>query len=91
MNQTQAQKKVAKAIQESIRVKETLLATMVTLICELAQVISESIRSGGKLILFLGMEEAPEMHSISPQNWSGDLKWRENPAQRNIKAQRPSD
>lgn len=52
MDVTEAEALVRASIQESIRVKETLLATMVPLITEVSDLISQSIASGGKLILF---------------------------------------
>lgn len=52
MDKRKAALLVSNMIQESIRVKETLLATMVPLITETAERISASIASGGKLILF---------------------------------------
>ncbi|MEC4677311.1 MAG: D-sedoheptulose 7-phosphate isomerase [Nitrospirota bacterium] len=52
MNTSRAETLVSDNIRESIRVKETLLATMVPLIAKTANLISESIASGGKLILF---------------------------------------
>lgn len=52
MDTTEAEALVRAGIQESIRVKETLLSTMVPLITEVADLISQSIVSGGKLILF---------------------------------------
>ncbi|VAX32036.1 Phosphoheptose isomerase 1 [hydrothermal vent metagenome] len=52
MNTSKAETLVSDNIRESIRVKETLLETMVPLIAKTANLISESIASGGKLILF---------------------------------------
>lgn len=52
MNTSRAETLVSDNIRESIRVKETLLETMVPLIAKTANLISESIASGGKLILF---------------------------------------
>ncbi len=52
MNSKTAETLVSDSIRDSIRVKETLLETMVPLIAKIADLISKSIASGGKLILF---------------------------------------
>jgi len=52
MNTSRAETLVSDSIRDSIRVKETLLKTMPPLIAKIANLISESIASGGKLILF---------------------------------------
>jgi len=52
MNTSRAETLVSDSIRDSIRVKETLLETMVPLIAKIANLISKSIASGGKLILF---------------------------------------
>lgn len=52
MDKAKAETLLSNMIQESIHVKEMLLATMVPLIAETAEIILASISSGGKLILF---------------------------------------
>jgi len=52
MNRTEAEDLLGTCIQESIQVKEILRATMVPLIAQVADLISQSIAAGGKLILF---------------------------------------
>ncbi len=51
METSRAETLVSNSIQDSIRVKETLLETMVPLIVEVADLITKSIASGGKLML----------------------------------------
>lgn len=52
MDHKEAETLVKAAIRDSIQVKETVFGTMVPLITTVADLISQSIASGGKLILF---------------------------------------
>ena len=52
MDHKEAEALVSAAIRDSIQVKDTVLGTMVPLITRVADIISKSIASGGKLILF---------------------------------------
>ncbi len=52
MERTEAEYLLKKTIQDSIRVKESVLAHLTPTIISVAQAISDSIAAGGKLILF---------------------------------------